>query len=169
MIAGRVVRLGDDVDTDVMLPGAYLNVTDPEELGRHLLEGYDPQVASRVAPGDVVVAGTNLGAGSSREHAVLAMQGRGVQAVVAASFARIFLRNCLNLGLPAIEHPEAARALADGERVEIDLAGGELRGEHAAWALPPQPDFLTDLLRDGGLVPWVRRRLQTTERRPHEE
>jgi 3-isopropylmalate/(R)-2-methylmalate dehydratase small subunit len=164
MIEGRVVRLGDDVNTDVIIPGAYLNLTDPEELGQHLLEGYDPEVAARVSAGDVLVAGRNMGAGSSREHAVLAMRGRGVQAVIAESFARIFLRNCLNLGLPAIEHPDAARALAAGERVRLDLAAGTLAGEHDCWALPPQPPFLTELLADGGLVPWVRRRLQTTDR-----
>jgi 3-isopropylmalate/(R)-2-methylmalate dehydratase small subunit len=164
MIAGRVVRLGANVNTDVILPGAYLNMTDPAELGTHLLEGYDPEVAARVSAGDVLVAGRNMGAGSSREHAVLAMQGRGVQAVIAESFARIFLRNCLNLGLCAIEHPDAARALDDGEQVQIDLAAGTLAGEHDRWTLPPQPPFLTELLADGGLVPWVRRRLQTTDR-----
>ena len=158
-ISGRVVRLGDDVDTDVLLPGAYLNVTDAEELGRHLLEGYDPEVAARVAPGDVIVAGRNMGAGSSREHAVIALQARGVQAVVAESFARIFLRNCLNLGLPAIEQAEAARALADGETVRLDLAAGTVQGAAGTWSLPPQPPFLQELLADGGLVPWVRHRL----------
>ncbi|MBX5441784.1 MAG: 3-isopropylmalate dehydratase small subunit [Solirubrobacteraceae bacterium] len=163
-IEGRVVRLGDDVDTDVLLPGAYLNVTDPAELGRHLLEGYDPEVAARVQAGDVVVAGRNMGCGSSREHAVLALRARGVQAVVAESFARIFLRNCLNLGLPAVEHPAAARALADGERVRIDLGAGTVEGERGRWELPPQPPFLTELLRDGGLVPWVRRRLHAHDR-----
>jgi 3-isopropylmalate/(R)-2-methylmalate dehydratase small subunit len=164
MIAGRVVRLGDDVNTDVIIPGAYLNMTDPAELGQHLLEGYDPEVAARVRSGDVLVAGRNMGAGSSREHAVLAMQGRGVQAVIAESFARIFLRNCLNLGLPVVEHPDAARALADGEQVEIDLAGGTLVAAGTTWQLPPQPPFLTELLAEGGLVPWVRRRLQSTPR-----
>jgi 3-isopropylmalate/(R)-2-methylmalate dehydratase small subunit len=164
MIRGRVVRLGDDVNTDVIIPGAYLNMTDPAELGQHLLEGYDPEVAARVSAGDVLVCGRNMGAGSSREHAVLAMQGRGVQAVVAESFARIFLRNCLNLGLPVVEHPDAARALADGEQVEIDLATGTLVSGGTTWALPPQPPFLTELLAEGGLVPWVRRRLQTTPR-----
>jgi 3-isopropylmalate dehydratase small subunit len=159
-LRGRVVRLGDDVDTDVILPGAYLNMTDPEQLGPHLLEGYDPEVAARVEAGDVIVAGRNMGMGSSREHAVLALKGRGVQAVVADSFARIFLRNCLNLGLPAIAHPAAAAALRDGETVEIDLPGGVLRSEREQFALPPQPPFLTELLHDGGLVPWVRRRLQ---------
>lgn len=160
LIEGRVVRLGDDVDTDVILPGAYLNMTEPEQLAPHLLEGYDPEVAQRVQQGDVLVAGSNMGMGSSREHAVLAMKGRGVQAVVAESFARIFLRNCLNLGLPAIEHPAAAAALRDGETVTIDLPNGVMRSEGEQWELPPQPPFLTELLHDGGLVPWVRRRLQ---------
>jgi 3-isopropylmalate/(R)-2-methylmalate dehydratase small subunit len=104
VISGRVVRIGDDVDTDVMLPGAYLNITDPQELGTHLLETYsDPEVGKRIEAGDILVAGRNCGMGSSREHAPLAMIGRGVQAVVAVSFARIFQRNCINLGLLAIE------------------------------------------------------------------
>jgi 3-isopropylmalate/(R)-2-methylmalate dehydratase small subunit len=163
-LAGRVVRVGDNVDTDVILPGAYLNVTDPAELGRHLLEGYDPDVAARVTTGDIIVAGRNMGTGSSREHAVLAIRGRGVQAVIAETFARIFLRNCLNLGLPAIEHAEAAHALGEGERVEIDLVAGTLTGESETWRLAPQPPFLTELLAAGGLVPWVRHRLQTTDR-----
>jgi 3-isopropylmalate/(R)-2-methylmalate dehydratase small subunit len=158
-ISGRVTRIGDDVNTDVIIPGAYLNVTDPAVLGEHLLEGYDPAVAARVAAGDILVAGSNMGGGSSREHAVLAIQGRGVQAIIAVSFARIFLRNCLNLGLPVVEHPDAARALADGELVELDLEAGRLRGAAASWTLAPQPPFLRDLLSEGGLVPWVRRRL----------
>jgi 3-isopropylmalate/(R)-2-methylmalate dehydratase small subunit len=160
IISGRVVRLGDDVDTDVILPGAYLNLTDPAQLAEHLLEGYDPEVAARVRPGDLIVAGRNMGMGSSREHAVLALKGRGVQAVIAQSFARIFLRNCLNLGLPVIAHPQAAAALRDGETIELDLAGGVLRGASEQWELAPQPPFLTELLADGGLVPWVRRRLE---------
>jgi 3-isopropylmalate/(R)-2-methylmalate dehydratase small subunit len=158
-IRGRVVRIGDDVDTDVMLPGAYLNLSDRESLAPHLLETYDPEIAARIAPGDVIVAGRNCGTGSSREHAPLAMLGRGVQAIVAVSFARIFQRNCINLGLPAIEHAEAARALRDGETVTLDLEAGRIDGESGSWELPPQPEFIADLVEAGGLVPWVRARL----------
>jgi 3-isopropylmalate/(R)-2-methylmalate dehydratase small subunit len=160
VISGRVVRIGDDVDTDVMLPGAYLNITDPQELGTHLLETYsDPEVGRRIAPGDVLVAGRNCGMGSSREHAPLAMIGRGVQAVVAVSFARIFQRNCINLGLLAIEQPEAARALRDGDTVTIDTGAGRISWDGGDAELPPQPPFIQDLLARGGIVEWTRHRL----------
>jgi 3-isopropylmalate/(R)-2-methylmalate dehydratase small subunit len=159
-VEGRVVRIGDDVDTDVMLPGAYLNITDPEELGRHLLETYsDPDVGRRIEPGDVLVAGRNCGMGSSREHAPLAMIGRGIQAVIAVSFARIFQRNCINLGLLAIEQPDAAAALRDGDTVTIDTAGGRITWAGGEAAMPPQPPFIRELLACGGIVPWARQRL----------
>ena len=160
MIEGRVIRLGDDVDTDVILPGQYLNRTEPEDLGRYLLEGYDPELGKSVAPGDVLVAGVNFGAGSSREQAPVAMLARGVQAVVAESMARIFLRNAFNLGLPVIESPEAARRLQQGDQVRIapdegwiELPGGDRVG------IPAQPPFVAELIDAGGLVAWVRRRL----------
>ena len=159
-VEGRVVRIGDDVDTDVMLPGAYLNITDPEELGRHLLETYsDPDVGGRIAPGDILVAGRNCGMGSSREHAPLAMIGRGVQAVIAVSFARIFQRNCINLGLLAIEQPEVAGAVRDGDTVTIDTAAGRITWDGGEAAMPAQPPFIQELLACGGIVPWARRRL----------
>lgn len=161
IIRGRVVRIGDDVDTDVMLPGAYLNITDPAELGTHLLETYsDPDVGGRIAPGDVLVAGRNCGLGSSREHAPLAMIGRGVQAVVAVSFARIFQRNCINLGLLAIEQPEAATAMRDGDTVTIDTRAGRIAWDGGEARLPPHPPFIQDLLAQGGIVAWARRRLE---------
>lgn len=161
VISGRVVRIGDDVDTDVMLPGAYLNITDPDELGTHLLETYsDPEVGQRIASGDILVAGRNCGMGSSREHAPLAMIGRGVQAVVAVSFARIFQRNCINLGLLAIEQPEAAAALRDGDTVTIDTAAGSIVWDGGEASLPPQPPFIQELLAAGGIVEWARHRLE---------
>ncbi len=160
VISGRVVRIGDDVDTDVMLPGAYLNITDPEELGTHLLETYgDPEVARRIGPGDILVAGRNCGMGSSREHAQLALIGRGVQAVVAVSFARIFQRNCINLGLLAIEQPEAAAALRDGDEVTIDTGAGRITWDGGEASLPTQPPFIQELLARGGIVEWARHRL----------
>ena len=159
VLRGRAIRIGDNVDTDVMIPGAYLNLTDPVELGKHLFETYDPSVAERVGPGDIIVAGTNCGMGSSREHAQLALRGRGVQAVIGASFARIFFRNCINLGLPVIEHPEAARAIADEAQVEIDFERGLIISGDRTWTVPPQPPFLAELIAAGGLVPWARARL----------
>lgn len=158
-IEGRAIRIGDNVDTDVMIPGAYLNLTDPRELGPHLFETYDESVARRVGPGDIIVAGRNCGMGSSREHAQLALQGRGIQAIVAESFARIFFRNCINLGLPAIEHPEAARAIADEATVEIDFERGVIVSGANRWTMPALPPFLTELIDAGGLVPWATARL----------
>jgi 3-isopropylmalate/(R)-2-methylmalate dehydratase small subunit len=154
-IVGRAIRIGDNVDTDVMIPGAYLNMTDPQSLGEHLFETYDESVARRVGPGDIIVAGRNCGMGSSREHAQLALRGRGVQAIVGESFARIFFRNCINLGLPVIEHPEAARAIADEAQVEIDFRQGVIVSGGSTWTMAPQPPFLAELIDAGGLVPWV--------------
>jgi 3-isopropylmalate/(R)-2-methylmalate dehydratase small subunit len=165
-ISGRVVRLGDDVDTDVILPGPYLNITDPEELGRHLLEGYDRAVAARVQPGDILVAGENFGCGSSREQAPVAILARGVGAIVAASFARIFLRNAINLGLPVIESRDASGGLLDGEQVQIDLDHGVLAGhESGSFNVAPTAPFLLDMIAGGGLVPWVRARLEQRQGR----
>jgi 3-isopropylmalate dehydratase small subunit len=155
-----VVRIGNDVDTDVILPGRYLNIVDAQELGAHLLEGYDPALASRLASGDVLVAGENFGCGSSREQAPLAIIARGIPAVIAASFARIFLRNAINLGLPVIESRNVASALEEGERVAIDLSVGEIIGERSGvFRTPPTPPFIADIIACGGLVPWVRARL----------
>jgi 3-isopropylmalate/(R)-2-methylmalate dehydratase small subunit len=161
MIEGRVIRIGNDVDTDVILPGKYLNLTEPEELGRYLLEGYDPELGRSIAPGDVLVAGLNFGSGSSREQAPVAMLNRGVRAVIAESVARIFLRNAFNLGLPVIESPEAARRLAQGDPVRIALDEGwiELPGGDRV-EIPAQPPFLADLVAAGGLVEWTRQRLE---------
>ena len=162
VIEGRVIRLGDDVNTDNILPGPYLNLTDPEELGKHLLETYDLEIAGQVRPGDILVGGVNFGMGSSREQAQVAIQARGVRAILAAGFARIFLRNCINVGLPAVESAEAASSLQDLETVRIDLQAGIIESDSGRWSIPPQPPFLADLMDAGGLVPWVRRRLEET-------
>ena len=160
-LRGRVVRLGDDVDTDAIIPGPYLNLTDPAGLGEHLLEGYDPELSRRIAPGDILVAGENFGCGSSREQAPVAILARGVGAVIAASYARIFLRNAINLGLLAIESREASAGLLEGDAVDIDLAQGVIAGERSgSFAVPPTPPFVAQIIAQGGLVPWVRRRLE---------
>lgn len=159
MIEGRVVRLGDDVNTDNILPGAYLNLTDPRELGSHLLETYPGDAGARVRAGDILVAGENCGVGSSREQAQLAILGCGVQAIIAASFARIFLRNCINVGLPVAESPDAAAAIEDGDLVQLDLAGGSIARNEAVYEIPPQPTFVAEIIDAGGLVEWARGRL----------
>ena len=166
LVQGRVVKLGDDVNTDNILPGRYLNLTTPAELGAHLLETYDPAVAARVRSGDVLVAGENFGMGSSREQAPIAMLARGVGAVVAAGFARIFLRNAVNLGLAIVECPAAAAALCDDDEIAIDLAGGVLHRGDDRFAFAPQPPFLAEIADAGGLVPWIRRRLDDTTTTP---
>ncbi len=118
-IRGKAWKFGDDVDTDLIIPARYLNTTDIAELSKHCLEPVNPEWAGRVAAGDVIVAGKNFGCGSSREHAPLAIKGVGIAAVVAVSFARIFYRNAFNIGLPVIEAPEAAAAVAEGDELEI--------------------------------------------------
>ena len=126
IMKGKVWKFGDDVDTDLIIPARYLNTTDVRELAKHCLEPVNPEWAGQVAAGDVIVAGKNFGCGSSREHAPLAIKGCGVSAVVAASFARIFYRNAFNIGLPVIEAPEAAAAIAEGDQVEIALEEGRI-------------------------------------------
>jgi 3-isopropylmalate dehydratase small subunit len=163
MIEGRAIRLGHHVNTDNILPGAYLNITDRQELGSHLLETYPGEVGARVRAGDVLIAGVNFGMGSSREQAQLAILARGVQAIVAASFARIFLRNCVNVGLPIVESPRAAAAIPDGALVRIDLAAGLIACDDDRFAVSPQPPFVAEIVNAGGLVLWARERLRTQQ------
>lgn len=167
-LEGRALVLGDDVNTDNLLPGPYLNLTEPEELGRHLLETYPGDAGERVRAGDIIVAGRNFGMGSSREQAQLAIMGRGVQAVLAAGFARIFLRNAINVGLPVAECPEAAAEIASGERLSIDFESGLVTSGGRSWPIAPRAGFVGEIVELGGLVPWARRRLaeQRNEREP---
>jgi|UniRef100_A0A7V3YFH5 3-isopropylmalate/(R)-2-methylmalate dehydratase small subunit len=163
MIRGKAVVFGDNVDTDVIIPARYLTSTDPEELGKHCMEGLDPHFSQRITPGaTILVAGKNFGCGSSREHAPLALKGCGVSAVVAASFARIFFRNAINIGLPILESEEAARGIREGDMVSIDLARGEIRNETTGeifWARP-FPPFLQEIIAAGGLMNLVEKRVK---------
>ncbi|HEY3352909.1 MAG TPA: 3-isopropylmalate dehydratase small subunit [Polyangia bacterium] len=158
---GRVHLYGDDVDTDVIIPARHCATNDVAELARHALEDLDPGFVARVRPGDVIVAGRNFGCGSSREVAPLALLGAGVGAVVAASFARIFFRNAINVGLPILECPAAAAALAAGSEVAIDLAAGAVRdlATGRVYAAAPFPPMMREIIAAGGLVEYVRRRL----------
>jgi 3-isopropylmalate/(R)-2-methylmalate dehydratase small subunit len=158
ILAGRAWKFGDDVDTDAVIPGRYLVINDSAELAEHLFEGVRPQMAALVRPGDIVVAGENFGCGSSREHAPLALKGAGLSAVVAKSFARIFFRNAINIGLPLFICSEVDR-IEDGDSIEIDMAGGVIhnksRGE--SYKTTPLPLFLQEIVEAGGLVEYTKR------------
>ncbi|MCF7935372.1 MAG: 3-isopropylmalate dehydratase small subunit [Synergistales bacterium] len=159
---GKVWTFGDDVDTDAIIPARYLVTSDETELGSHCMEDALPSFATKVARGDIIVAGENFGCGSSREHAPLAIKGAGVACVVAASFARIFFRNAINVGLPIVECPQAARETEQGQTLEVDVGSGVIRNIHsgATYETAPFPPFLRRLIEQGGLVPYVQQRLK---------
>ncbi|WP_419899457.1 LeuD/DmdB family oxidoreductase small subunit [Roseomonas sp. USHLN139] len=159
LITGRVHRFGDEVNTDVILPGRYLALRKPEELGRHCLEGLDPDFIHRVRPGDILAVGRNFGCGSSREHAVIALKAAGVAGIVAVSAARIFFRNAVNLGLPVLLCAEAAGALREGEEASIDLDAMAIAQAGQAWRAAALGDEVRAILAAGGLVPRVRQAL----------
>lgn len=154
---GRVFKYGDNVDTDVIIPARYLNSSDPKELAAHCMEDIDKDFVNRVAEGDIIVADKNFGCGSSREHAPIAIKAAGVSCVIAETFARIFYRNAINIGLPIIECPQAAAAISAGDEVEVDFDSGTIRdlttGEsYQGQAFPP---FMQKLIDCGGLVNYI--------------
>ncbi len=166
VLRGRVWRFGDNVDTDQIIPAKYAIFSlDEKKLGEHAMEGVpgnEDGWSAKVSPGDIVVAGSNFGCGSSREIAPIAIRGAGISCVIADSYARIFFRNAINLGYPIVQSPQAAEAVEAGDELEVDLDEGLIRNftkgdEYRAEAFP---EFMTELMRMGGLVPWVRRRLQ---------
>ena len=161
-IQGHVWKYGDNVDTDAIIAARYLNTSSEAELAAHCMEDIDPTFAGRVKPGDVIVAGKNFGCGSSREHAPLALKACGIACVVAESFARIFYRNAINIGLPILECPEAARATQAGQSLQIDLASGAIRNLDTGqvYQAIPYPPFMLALIAAGGLVPYTRAKLQ---------
>lgn len=148
-ISGRTWKFGDNVDTDVIIPGKYLRTTDMGVFASHVMEGIDPEFPKKVKAGDIIVAGKNFGCGSSREQAPLALKYAGVACVVAESFARIFFRNAINVGLPIIE---AKIMCKDGDIIEIDLEKGIVKKEDKTYSATKLPDFLREILSDGGLV-----------------
>jgi 3-isopropylmalate/(R)-2-methylmalate dehydratase small subunit len=159
---GYAHKYGKNVDTDVIIPGKYCNIVDQAELGKHALEGLDPEYTSRMKAGDIIVADANFGCGSSREVAPIAIKGSGTAAVIAKSFARIFYRNALNIGLPIFESAEAVDGIESGDEIEVDPATGVVRNitsgkEYRAAEFPP---FMRALIDAGGLVPYVEKRLQ---------
>lgn len=161
IVTGTVHKYGDNVDTDVILPGPYMNLSTPEALGKHCLEDLDKEFINRVRPGDLIVAGENFGCGSSREHAPLAIKGSGIGAIVAASFARIFYRNAINIGLPIFECPEAAGDTENGDHMEVDLTSGAItnRTKKKFYHAKPFSAFILELIESGGLIEYTRQRL----------
>ena len=158
-VTGRAWTFGDNIDTDVLAPGIYMKLP-VEEVARHCLEAVDPEFAAKVRPGDIVIGGENFGMGSSREQAPQALKVLGVGAVLAKSFARIFYRNALNLGLPALFFREADEVSA-GDRLELDLAAGQVRNQTtgANYAVEPIPPHLLEMILMGGLMPHLKARL----------
>ena len=151
---GTVFRYGRDIDTDVIIPARYLNTSDPAELARHCLEDLDTTFVERVRPGDIIVADENFGCGSSREHAPVCIKAAGVSCVIAKSFARIFYRNSINVGLPILECPEAADAIRDGDVVSVDADRGVIVDETSGktFEAQPFPPFIQEIINEGGLV-----------------
>lgn len=162
ILEGKAWRYGTNVDTDVIIPARYLTLTGEKELAEHCLEDLDPEFRSRVEPGDIIVAEENFGSGSSREHAPLAIKGTGVSCVIASSFARIFYRNAINVGLPILECPEAVLGTVMGDRLRIVLERGTVENLRSGEVFQAAPftDSMRELIDLGGLVPYVKNRLK---------
>jgi len=160
-VTGNAIKFGDNVDTDVILPGKYLVLIDPKELAKHAMEGLDPTFPEKAKKGVIVVGGKNFGCGSSREQAPLALKYAGVKCVLAESFARIFFRNAINIGLPVIEHKEISAAVNNGDKLTVDFEAGKIQNLSQGKSLQAAklPPFILEILSDGGLMENLRRRL----------
>ncbi|HEY5532702.1 MAG TPA: 3-isopropylmalate dehydratase small subunit [Candidatus Anoxymicrobiaceae bacterium] len=157
VMEGKAHKLGDHLNTDMIISATHLVTIDPVELGSHLLESYDPEFVAKVSPGDVLVGGVNFGLGSSREHAPVAIMGAGISCVIASSFARIFYRNAINVGLPILESAEASQAIADGDDIKVDLAAGTIEDVTTGkkFSFPAYPEFMQRLIDEGGLINYL--------------
>lgn len=160
-LLGRVWRFGNDIDTDLIIPARYLNTSDPRELAAHCMEDADPEFAARVRPGEIITAGKNFGCGSSREHAPIAIKAAGVSCVIAASFARIFYRNAINIGLPILESPAASERITEGDQLEVNLDTGVITNLTKAetYQAVPFPPFMQQLIQSGGLIEYVKAKI----------
>ncbi|MFH1926936.1 MAG: 3-isopropylmalate dehydratase small subunit [Chloroflexota bacterium] len=161
---GRVWKYGDNVDTDAIIPARYLNTSSSEELARHCMEDIDATFASQVKPGDIVVAGANFGCGSSREHAPVALKAAGVECVIASSFARIFYRNAINIGLPILECPEASKHVEANQELDVELGKGIIwnLSSGRVFRAAAFPSFMLAIIEAGGLVEYTRQRLHNS-------
>lgn len=160
-LKGKVYKFGADIDTDAIIPARYLNTSDPAELAKHCMEDADPSFPTKVKAGDIIVADKNFGCGSSREHAPIAIKAAGVSCVVAKSFARIFYRNSINIGLPILECPEGVDAINEGDEIEVDLASGKVKNlrTNEEYQATPFPEFMQNIMAKGGLISYVKEKV----------
>jgi len=160
-IQGKVIKYGDNVDTDVIIPARYLNTSEPEELASHCMEDLDATFVERVQKGDIMVAGKNFGCGSSREHAPIAIKASGISCVIAETFARIFYRNAINIGLPIIESPEAAADIEEGDMLEIDFNTGIITNmtKGVSYRSVPFPEFMQKIIASDGLIGYIKQQV----------
>lgn len=161
MLKGKVHKYGANIDTDVIIPARYLYLVEPEDLAAHCMEDIDAEFLSRVEPGDIMVATSNFGCGSSREHAPIAIKAAGISCIIAKSFARIFFRNAINIGLPLLECEEAVDNIEQGDQVEVDLSTGKIKNLRSGkeFTAKPYPGFMGELIAAGGLIEHTRERL----------
>ncbi len=161
MLKGKVHKYGANVDTDVIIPARYLNVSDPAELAKHCMEDIDKDFVNKVQSGDIMMATTNFGCGSSREHAPLAIKASGISCIIAKSFARIFFRNAINIGLPLLECDNVVDETEAGDLLEVDLSSGKIRNltKDMVFTAKPYPDFMAELIAAGGLIEHTKKRL----------
>jgi 3-isopropylmalate/(R)-2-methylmalate dehydratase small subunit len=163
MLKGKVHKYGANVDTDAIIPARYLNVSDPAELAKHCMEDIDEGFVKRVQPGDIMIATTNFGCGSSREHAPIAIKAAGISCIIAQSYARIFFRNAINIGLPLLECDQAVDETEVGDTMEVDLKKGKIKNltKGTEFEAKAYPDFMGELIAAGGLVEYTKRRLES--------
>ncbi len=163
-IKGKVWKFGKDIDRDRIIPARYLNTSDPKELARHCMEDDDPEFAKKVKSGDIIVADKNFGCGSSREHAPIAIKASGISCIIARSFARIFYRNAFNMGLPILECDEAVDSVSEGDILKVDIRKGVINNitRNEQYHAQPIPPFMQELIDEGGLMKWIKRRLTTS-------
>jgi len=157
---GKAWKFGNNVDTDLIIPARYLNTSDPAELAEHAMEDADPKWVAKKSAGDFIVGGDNFGCGSSREHAPIAIKAAGISAVIAKSFARIFYRNAINIGLPILESEEAAEEIKEGDEIEVNLTSGEIKDltSGKTYQAQPFPAFMQELIEAGGLINYLKKK-----------
>jgi len=161
-IEGKAIKYGNNIDTDVIIPARYLNTSDPSELASHCMEDLDREFVKKVQKGDIIVAGRNFGCGSSREHAPIAIKASGISCVIAETFARIFYRNAINIGLPIVECPEAALDISDGDRLSVDFDSGKIVNltKNKEYQSFPFPDFIQGIIAADGLMGYIRKQMK---------
>ncbi len=161
MMQGKAIKYGDNIDTDVIIPARYLNTSDSQELAQHCMEDLDKEFKNKVQEGDILVVGENFGSGSSREHAPIAIKASGISCIIAKSFARIFFRNAINIGLPILECKEAVDGIEEGDIVLVDTDNGIIKNltKGTEFKAQPFPDFIKEIMKYGGLINYVREKV----------